>query len=129
MGHEFQKQSGIEPSLTASAVMEKFRRRIIELRKQRKWTQGELATRSGIKLSTYQYYEATGKISFQRLLRIFETLNKLSDFDDVLSKMESSYFVFEPSAALTFKPASSLPMVNAGPPTTDGKKKKGTGSP
>lgn len=51
-------------------------RRIRELRLERAWTQAELAGRAGISPATYQLFERTGKISFERLVRVAVALGR-----------------------------------------------------
>lgn len=46
----------------------------------RGWTQAELARRSGVALPTLKVFEHTGKIAFERLLRIAAVLDALDAF-------------------------------------------------
>lgn len=53
------------------------------LRKAKKWSQMELAERSGVSLGSLKRFESTGKISFSSLLELAHVLDRLSDFEDI----------------------------------------------
>ena len=57
--------------------------RLRDRRLHRGWTQGELASRAGIRPATYVLFERTGKISVLRLLRILEVLGLSAEFDRI----------------------------------------------
>ncbi|WP_278832575.1 helix-turn-helix domain-containing protein [Porphyromonas cangingivalis] len=61
----------------ASQIADRVKTRRLELN----LTQEGLATRSGIKFSTYRRFEQTGEISLKGLLRIGLALNALSEFE------------------------------------------------
>ena len=54
------------------------------LRKQKGLSQAELARRSGISLGSLKRFEQTGQISFESLLRLANTLDRLTDFERLL---------------------------------------------
>ena len=58
--------------------------RIRDLRLGKNYSQTELALRAGIKPATYIYFERTGKISFERLVKILMALNRVNDLDRFL---------------------------------------------
>jgi transcriptional regulator with XRE-family HTH domain len=59
--------------------------RMRERRRARRWSQAELAERSGVALATLKLFEHTGKISLERLLRIASSLDALTGFDDLFA--------------------------------------------
>ena len=54
-----------------------------KLRKERGYTQSELAERSGVSLGSLKRFEQTGQISFDNLLRLAHVLGRLSDFEAI----------------------------------------------
>lgn len=54
------------------------------LRKEKNWTQQELAHRSGVSYGSIKRFERFGKISYESLLKISEALDRLSDFETLL---------------------------------------------
>lgn len=59
-------------------------RNVATLRKELKWTQQELAERSGVSYGSVKRFERFGKISFESLLKIAEVLNRLAEFESLL---------------------------------------------
>lgn len=59
------------------------------LRKRHKWTQAELAERSGISLGSIKRFEQTGEIAFSSLLILAHLLDRLTDFEEVFSPPEN----------------------------------------
>lgn len=57
--------------------------RIRDRRLQRAWTQAEMARRAGLKEATYVLFERTGRISLLRLLKIFDVLGLMEEFDRI----------------------------------------------
>lgn len=57
---------------------------VATLRKELKWTQQDLADRSGVSYGSIKRFERLGKISFEALLKIAEALNRLSEFETLL---------------------------------------------
>ena len=54
------------------------------LRKQKKYSQQELAQRSNVSLGSYKRFERSGQISLEALLRIVFILDRLEEFDKLL---------------------------------------------
>ncbi len=54
------------------------------LRKERNWTQQDLANKSGVSYGSVKRFERLGKISFESLLKIVEVLNRLDEFETLL---------------------------------------------
>jgi transcriptional regulator with XRE-family HTH domain len=59
------------------------------LRKQRGFSQSELARRSGVSLGSLKRFETTGQISLESLLMLADVLNRLDDFDALLKPIEN----------------------------------------
>ncbi len=59
------------------------------LRKQKNYTQSELAQRSGVSLGSVKRFELTGQISLESLLKLSDVLNCLNDFDLILKSTEN----------------------------------------
>jgi transcriptional regulator with XRE-family HTH domain len=55
--------------------------RIKILRKQKKYSQQELAERSNVSLGSYKRFEKSGQISLESLMRIAFILNRLEEFE------------------------------------------------
>ena len=70
---------------TPSEIGRSVAGRVRALRLQRGWTQQELADRSGTTLATLRRFERTGRISFDRLLRLAVTLDSVSGFDQLFA--------------------------------------------
>jgi transcriptional regulator with XRE-family HTH domain len=60
------------------------------LRKEKKYTQQELAERANVSLASYKRFERSGQISFESLVQIAFVLGKLQDFESIfkLNEME-----------------------------------------
>ena len=67
-----------------SDVLKSVAENVVTLRKERKWTQLDLATKSGVSYGSIKRFERLGKISFESLLKIAEVLQRLDDFENVL---------------------------------------------
>ena len=65
-------------------VMILLSKNIISLRKQGKMSQRELSERSGVTYASIRKFESTGIISLERLLKVSEALNHLTDFESIL---------------------------------------------
>ena len=59
------------------------------LRKQKGYSQAELAESSGVSLGSLRRFEQTGKISLENLLALMHILQRLDDFDQVLQPIEN----------------------------------------
>lgn len=71
---------------TPKDVLLEIAQRIKVLRKQKKYTQKEMAYRSNVSLGSYKRFETTGQISFESLLQIAFILNRLEEFDGIFVK-------------------------------------------
>jgi transcriptional regulator with XRE-family HTH domain len=69
---------------TPSEVSLELAKRHKRIRKQLKFSQAELAERSGVSLGSLKRFENSGKISLESLLKLAHLLGKLKDFDDLL---------------------------------------------
>ena len=68
-------------------VLKNIAGRIRFLRLERGWSQHEIASRAAIRLATYQVFERTGKISFERLYRIAVTLQRTKEIEDLFKPL------------------------------------------
>lgn len=57
-------------------------------RKERKMTQAELSSRSGVSLASLKRFEQTGEISFVSLLKIADVLDETDGFEQLFTKKE-----------------------------------------
>lgn len=71
-----------------AGVMRELADKSAALRKQRGYSQAELARRSGVSLGSLRRFEQTGQISLENLLLITQLLDRLTDFDEVLKPIE-----------------------------------------
>lgn len=55
------------------------------LRKQVRFSQSELAKRSGVSLGSIKRFELTGQISLESLLKTVHILNRIGDFELILN--------------------------------------------
>lgn len=55
-----------------------------KLRKQKGFSQAELAQRSGVSLGSLKRFENKGQVSLESLLKLAQVLGRLSDFESVL---------------------------------------------
>jgi len=55
------------------------------LRKKLGFTQADLAHRSGVSLGSIKRFERTGQISFDGLLRLAHTLDRLQEFETLFT--------------------------------------------
>lgn len=69
-------------------VMRELADKTAALRKQKDYSQTELARRSGVSLGSLRRFEQTGQISLEKLLILLQILDRLSDFDEVLQPRE-----------------------------------------
>lgn len=67
-----------------SDILKSTAHNVAVLRKELKWTQQDLATKSGVSYGSIKRFERFGKISFESLLKIAEVLDRLTDFEDLL---------------------------------------------
>lgn len=57
---------------------------VVALRKEQGWTQKDLAEKSDVSYGSIKRFERTGQISFESLLKIVESLGRLSEFEKIL---------------------------------------------
>jgi len=69
---------------TPKEVMILLSQNVKALRKQEKMSQMELSERSGVAYASIRKFESTGIISLESLLKICETLRRLTDFETIL---------------------------------------------
>ena len=67
-------------------IMLLLSKNVIVLRKQEKMSQKELSERSGVAYASIRKFESTGIISLESLLKICETLKRLTDFESILQQ-------------------------------------------
>ncbi len=59
------------------------------IRKQAGFTQSEIAKRSGVSLGSVKRFELTGQISLESLLKLAQILNRMNDFETLLTPKEN----------------------------------------
>ena len=57
---------------------------VVALRKEKRWTQQDLAEKSDVSYGSIKRFETSGQISFESLLKIVESLRRLSEFENIL---------------------------------------------
>ncbi len=57
---------------------------VVELRKENGWTQQELSEKSDVSYGSIKRFETSGQISLESLLKIVESLRRLSEFENIL---------------------------------------------
>jgi transcriptional regulator with XRE-family HTH domain len=67
-----------------SEVLEETASRLRYIRKKAKFSQVDLAKRSGVSLGSLKRFETTGQISLESLLKLLLVLDRLDDFDLIL---------------------------------------------
>lgn len=75
-----------QPSEIALLLAQKVR----VLRKDKGYSQKELAERCGVSLASIKRFEQSGQISLESLLKIAHLLGKLNDFESILNPPEIS---------------------------------------
>ena len=70
-------------TLLPSTVATQLVANLKQLRKKEKYSQKELAERSGVSLGSIKRFERSGKISLNSLLSIAHVLNRLGDFKEI----------------------------------------------
>ncbi len=69
---------------TPRSVLKNTALKVRELRRQSKYSQAELADRSGVSLGSLKRFEATGLISLESFLKLLHILDSLEEFDSIL---------------------------------------------
>ena len=73
-----------------SDIVKEIAIKVRALRKEKKYTQQELAERANVSLASYKRFERTGQISFESLVQIAFVIGKMQDFESIfkLNEME-----------------------------------------
>lgn len=69
-------------------IVKEIAKKVRALRKEKKYTQQELAERANISLASYKRFERTGQISFESLVQIAFVLGKMQDFESIFKLNE-----------------------------------------
>ncbi|MBD0400104.1 helix-turn-helix domain-containing protein [Flammeovirga sp. EKP202] len=69
---------------TPNSVLQEISNKIRAIRKAYKYSQEELAKRSGVSLGSLKRFESTGKISLESLLRLMHVFGRLEELDNIL---------------------------------------------
>lgn len=77
-------------AITAYDVIHAVADRVRKRRRERKFTQAEMAKRAGMSLASYKRFEQTGEISFRSLANIAIALDCEADFDELFSRRQYS---------------------------------------
>ena len=67
-----------------SDILISISQNVVILRKEKGWTQLDLAEKSDVSYGSIKRFEQSGQISFESLLKIAESLNRLSEFENIL---------------------------------------------
>ncbi len=70
-------------------VLKNTAAKVRALRRQNKYSQAELADRSGVSLGSLKRFEATGQISLESFLKLLHILDRLEEFDSILKPLEN----------------------------------------
>jgi transcriptional regulator with XRE-family HTH domain len=73
---------------TPRSVLKNTAVKVRALRKQNKYSQLELADRSGVSLGSLKRFESTGQISLESFLKLLHILDRLEEFDAILQRSE-----------------------------------------
>lgn len=71
---------------TSTEIAKEIAERIKQRRKEKKWTQEEMAKRAGMTYASYKRFERLHEISFDSLIKIAIALNMEKDFDSLFEK-------------------------------------------
>jgi transcriptional regulator with XRE-family HTH domain len=69
---------------TPQVVLVELARKTRLLRKEKKLSQQELATKANVSLGSYKRFERTGQVALDSFIRIAFILGRLDDFDALL---------------------------------------------
>lgn len=75
---------------TAPQIAEEVAKRVQKRRKERKFTQSELAERAGVSFASYKRFEQKHEIAFDSLIKISIALGMEKDFDELFAKPQFS---------------------------------------
>ena len=70
------------PSQTILEMAFRFKK----IRKSQKFSQSEMALKSGVSLGSLKRFEQTGQISLESLLKLAHLIDQLSDFDAIFEE-------------------------------------------
>ena len=70
-------------TVTEASITENLIKRVKLRRKELKYTQQELAKRSGVSYASIRRFETTGDISLASLIKIAHAMNCLEDFNNL----------------------------------------------
>jgi transcriptional regulator with XRE-family HTH domain len=70
-------------------VLKNTATKVRALRRQNKYSQAELADRSGVSLGSLKRFETTGQISLESFLKLLHILDRLEEFDSILKPLEN----------------------------------------
>ncbi len=70
-------------TVTEASITENLIKRVKLRRKELKYTQQELAKRSGVSYASIRRFETTGDISLASLIKIAHAMNCLEDFNNM----------------------------------------------
>lgn len=70
--------------VTPSKVLKELAVKIRYIRRQKKISQTELASRSGVSLGSLKRFETTGKISMESFLKLLLILGRLNEMEEIL---------------------------------------------
>lgn len=73
-----------------SDILKSTAQKVAALRKENSWTQLDLAEKSDVSYGSIKRFERSGKISFESLLKIVESLRRLSEFENILITTKES---------------------------------------
>ena len=73
---------------TPSYVLSQLAANFKALRKTKKWSQGEIARRSGVSLGSIKRFEHTGQISLESLLKLAHAMGTLDEFNTLFKQDE-----------------------------------------
>jgi len=72
-------------------IMQELKAKFRERRKSLRYTQNELATRSGVSLGSLKRFERSGQISLESLLKLALVLECLDEFSSLCEKKEERF--------------------------------------
>ena len=75
---------------TAPQIAKEIAERVQKRRKERHFTQEQLALRSGVSFASYKRFEQKHEIAFDSLIKIAIALDCENDFDSLFSKPQFS---------------------------------------
>ena len=74
--------------LTPGDVRDRLRERVRALRRERGWTQAELAERAALSEPTVRRFERTGQAQLASVIQLASALGRLRDFESLFAQAE-----------------------------------------